>query len=81
MPLRALLRAVPAQPACAVNGPFTSIYSRRDRVGSWRAAHDPAARNVEVDAGHLTLLSAPSARRAVAEALARPVAARRLAAA
>jgi hypothetical protein len=56
-----------------VNGPFTSIYGRRDRVVSRRAALDPSADNVGVDAGHLTLLSSVSARRALAQALTRPV--------
>lgn len=51
--------------------PFTSIFSPSDRVVPARASIDPSARNVEVSAGHLGLLTERGAHRAVAEALAR----------
>ncbi|MGD9990226.1 hypothetical protein [Pseudonocardia sp.] len=54
-----------------VEVPFTSVYSRRDRVVPWRASVDPAARNVEVDGSHLDLMDHPEPLAAVAEALAR----------
>jgi pimeloyl-ACP methyl ester carboxylesterase len=50
--------------------PFTSIFSRRDRVVPWRSSHDPYATNVEIDGSHLGLLSDGDAKRAVAAALA-----------
>jgi len=52
---------------------FTSIYSRRDTAVPWRGSIDPAADNVEVDAGHIGLLTAPEALVAVSEGLAAPV--------
>lgn len=54
-----------------VTVPFTSVYSRRDRVVAWRASADPAARQVEVDGSHLDLLDRPEPLAAVAEALTR----------
>lgn len=50
--------------------PFTSIYSRADRVVPACASFDPAARNVEVTCGHAGLLTDREAHHAVAHALA-----------
>lgn len=49
---------------------FTSIYSRRDTAVPWRGSIDPAADNVEVDAGHIGLLTDPHAVDAVSSGLA-----------
>lgn len=51
--------------------PFTSIYSRQDRLVPWRASIDEAARNVEVDGSHLDLVESGPARFAVGRALVR----------
>ncbi|MBP2367616.1 esterase/lipase family protein [Pseudonocardia parietis] len=51
--------------------PFTSIYSRSDRVVPVRASIDGSAHNVEVTGSHLELLTGRSARHAIADALAR----------
>ncbi|MBC3191070.1 hypothetical protein H7X46_08340 [Pseudonocardia sp. C8] len=51
--------------------PFTSIYSRADRVVPARASIDPSASNVEVPGTHNGLLLGRTAHRAIAEALAR----------
>jgi hypothetical protein len=50
--------------------PFTSIYSHLDRAVPWRSSHDPHARNIEVTAGHLGLLTEPAAFHEVTTALA-----------
>lgn len=50
--------------------PFTSIYSRTDGAVPWRSSHDPAAHNVVVRGGHVSLLCSAAAQRAVAAALA-----------
>lgn len=39
--------------------PFTSIYSRTDRIVDWRSCLDPAARHREVDSGHGGLTWSP----------------------
>lgn len=49
--------------------PFTSVYSHRDRAVPAAASIDPHAVNVELDAGHLGLLTAPTAFTTVAHAL------------
>ncbi|MCE3551703.1 hypothetical protein LWC33_09575 [Pseudonocardia sp. RS11V-5] len=54
----------------AVGVPFTSVFTRRDRVVPWRSSQDPHARNVEIGGSHLGLLSDTDAKRAVAAALA-----------
>ncbi|MFC5947415.1 esterase/lipase family protein [Pseudonocardia lutea] len=54
----------------AVGVPFTSVFSRRDRVVPWRSSRDPHATNVEIGGSHLGLLSDTDAKRAVAVALA-----------
>ncbi len=51
--------------------PFTSIYSKRDRLVPWRASIDEGALNVEVDGSHLDLVETGPARIAVGRALAR----------
>lgn len=63
MPARPLLRDVPRRAARPWPGevPFTRIYSRLDRAVPWRSSHDPHARNIEVAAGHLGLLTEPAA--------------------
>jgi pimeloyl-ACP methyl ester carboxylesterase len=53
-----------------VDGPFTSIYSRRDKVVPWRTSVDPVADNIEVEAGHLGLVSSPTVLQIIAETLA-----------
>ena len=53
-----------------VDGPFTSIYSRRDKVVPWRTSVDPVADNIEVEAGHLRLVSSPTVLQIIAETLA-----------
>jgi pimeloyl-ACP methyl ester carboxylesterase len=50
--------------------PFTSVFTRDDRVVPWRSSVDDHARNVEVSGGHLGLLERPDALRAVAVGLA-----------
>jgi hypothetical protein len=50
--------------------PFTSVFTRGDRVVPWRASVDRCARNVEVGGGHLGLLDRPDALHAVAAGLA-----------
>jgi hypothetical protein len=50
-----------------VDGPFTSIYRQRDKVVPWRTLVDPVADNVEVEAGHLRLVSSPTVVRIIAE--------------
>lgn len=50
--------------------PFTSVYTRGDRVVPWRSSVDDAAENVEVTGGHLALLDRPDSLRAVAAGLA-----------
>ncbi|GAA2896831.1 hypothetical protein GCM10010472_64100 [Pseudonocardia halophobica] len=54
----------------AVGVPFTSVFTRRDRVVPWRSSRDPHATNVEIGGSHLGLLSDTDAKRAVAVALA-----------
>jgi pimeloyl-ACP methyl ester carboxylesterase len=49
---------------------FTSVYSRRDGVVDWHACLDPAAKHVEVRAGHIAMGYDPSTLRTVREALA-----------
>ncbi|GAA2541720.1 hypothetical protein GCM10010210_10210 [Pseudonocardia hydrocarbonoxydans] len=51
--------------------PFTSIYSRQDRLVPWRASVDDGARNIEVGGTHLDLVESRAARAAVAQALSR----------
>lgn len=51
--------------------PFTSIFSRTDRVVPARASIDGSARNVEVRGSHVGLLTGRGAHAAVADALAR----------
>ncbi|MET9633553.1 alpha/beta hydrolase [Lentzea sp. NPDC006480] len=41
------------------NVPFTSIYSRGDRIVDWRSCLDPAARHREVDSAHGALTWSP----------------------
>jgi hypothetical protein len=53
-----------------VPAPFTSVFTRGDRVVPWTSSRDDRARNVEVSGGHLGLLERPDALAAVAEALA-----------
>lgn len=53
-----------------VRVPFTSIFTRGDRVVPWRSSLDDGAVNVEVSGGHLGLLDRPEALGAVAAALA-----------
>jgi pimeloyl-ACP methyl ester carboxylesterase len=55
-----------------VHGPFTSVYSRQDRVVPWRTSVDPSARNVEVDASHMQLVSSAAVFRVLARELAVP---------
>ncbi|MDN5750419.1 MAG: hypothetical protein L0H64_18220 [Pseudonocardia sp.] len=58
--------------------PFTTIYSRQDRLVRWQACVDPTAGTVEVPGSHLGLLTDQTALRAVARSLHRgdvPVAA------
>ncbi|WP_214406572.1 hypothetical protein [Pseudonocardia lacus] len=58
--------------------PFTSVFTRGDRVVPWRASLDDGADNVEVGGGHLGLLERADALHAVASGLAaRPVSALR----
>ncbi|SFR30153.1 hypothetical protein SAMN04488564_1302 [Lentzea waywayandensis] len=42
-----------------VHVPFTSIYSRSDRIVDWRTCLDPAARHREVDSAHGALTWSP----------------------
>jgi pimeloyl-ACP methyl ester carboxylesterase len=51
--------------------PFTSVYSRQDRLVPWRSSVDEQADNVEVTGSHLDLVEAGPARLAVARALVR----------
>lgn len=51
--------------------PFTSIYSRGDRLVPWRSSVDDSADNVELEGSHLDLVESVAARSAVARALAR----------
>jgi pimeloyl-ACP methyl ester carboxylesterase len=53
-----------------VPAPFTSVFTRGDRVVPWRSSVDDGADNVEVSGGHLGLLDRPDALRAVARGLA-----------
>lgn len=53
-----------------VEVPFTSIYSRRDAAVPTSSSIDPHAHNVEIDGGHLSLLTSPAAFAATADALA-----------
>lgn len=50
--------------------PFTSIHARRDAAVPPASSIDPDAHNVEIDAGHLSLLTSPTAFAATADALA-----------
>jgi palmitoyl protein thioesterase len=50
--------------------PFTSVYTRGDRIVPWQSSVDASARNVEVEGGHLGLLERRDALHAVAAALA-----------
>lgn len=50
--------------------PFTSVYSRQDRLVPWRGSVDPHARNVEVRGTHIDLLDSRESMVAVARALA-----------
>lgn len=50
--------------------PFTSIYSRSDRVVPAQASIDDSAHNIEVTGGHNALLTGPGAHAAIADALA-----------
>ncbi|HZG91154.1 MAG TPA: alpha/beta hydrolase [Pseudonocardia sp.] len=52
--------------------PFTSVYTRGDRVVPWSASVDDGATNVEVTGGHLALLDRPDSLSAVATGLAAP---------
>ena len=58
---------------------FVSIYSRSDGIVDWRSCLDPAAEHVEVEASHIGMAVSAPVYRAVADALAAPTAARRLA--
>src|SRR3954447_4131607 len=49
--------------------PFTSVYTRGDRVVPWRSSVDADALNVEVSGGHLGLLDRADALATVAAAL------------
>lgn len=46
--------------------PLMAVYTRADRTVHWRTCRDPAARNVEVAAGHVSMLVAPATYRAIA---------------
>jgi pimeloyl-ACP methyl ester carboxylesterase len=50
--------------------PFTSVYSRTDRVVDWRACLDPAAEPVEVASSHVGMAINPWVYRIVADRLA-----------
>jgi triacylglycerol lipase len=50
--------------------PFTSIYSRSDRVVDWRSCLDPAAERVEVQSSHIGMAVHPAVYRVVARRLA-----------
>ena len=68
---RAALEALDAERPVRV--PFTSIYSRNDRVVNWKACVDrvtPSAKHVEVGSSHFGLLVDPDVWLAVAVALA-----------
>jgi triacylglycerol lipase len=49
---------------------FTSVYSKRDGVVDWHACLDPAAKPVEVRAGHVAMGYDPTTLRAVRRSLA-----------
>lgn len=71
LPGRVLLRRVPRRLRDPLPVPFTSIYSRQDRLVPWRASVDDDARNVEITGSHLDLVESWASRSAVARALAR----------
>ena len=49
---------------------FTSVYSKHDGVVDWHACLDPAARHVQVRAGHITMGTDPLTLREIGRALA-----------
>lgn len=51
--------------------PFTSVYSRDDRIVNWRSCLDPAAQHLEVRSTHTALTSSPASLVAVTEELMR----------
>ncbi|GAB2465272.1 alpha/beta hydrolase [Jatrophihabitans fulvus] len=50
--------------------PLLSVYSRHDAILDWRTCLDPAAEQVEIDAGHVGMATDPRVMRLVADRLA-----------